>query len=396
MYPDLSYILHHLIGTQPDNAASIVKTFGLLLVIAILTAAWMLNKELIRKEKEGLLKPSKIKITEGKPASAMELIGNAILGLILGLKIVYIFQNFAEFKLDPAGVILSAKGNWLGGIIGALLFAGFKFYEKHSARLPKPVVKHVKIYPHERLGDITILAAISGIVGAKIFAMLEDLDLLFSGDISMGDFINQFFSGSGMAIYGGLIVAFFAVFYYLKKKNITPIHVMDAVAPALIVSYGVGRLGCHLSGDGDWGIVSELANRPAWLAFLPDWLWAFDYPHNVIEEGSLIEDCTWRYCRKLDQTVYPTSVYELVMALGLGGFLWGIRKKVRIAGMLFFIYVFLNGFERFWIEKIRVNERYDVLGIQTTQAEFIAVVLMLIGIVGCLFLWQRHKKAKAG
>jgi len=77
----------------------------------------------------------------------------------------------------------------------------------------------------------------------------------------------------------------------------------------------------------------------------------------------------------------------------LGGMLWAIRKKVKIAGMLFFIYLIMNGFERFWIEKIRVNPKNEFFGIQTTQAEFIAVLFMLIGIIGCIVLWQRNKKA---
>jgi prolipoprotein diacylglyceryltransferase len=81
-----------------------------------------------------------------------------------------------------------------------------------------------------------------------------------------------------------------------------------------------------------------------------------------------------------------------MMMMILGGTLWVIRKRVKIAGMLFFIYLIMNGFERFWIEKIRVNPKNEILGLQTTQAEFIAVIFMLIGIIGCVVLWQRNKK----
>ena len=390
MCPDLSYILHYLIGTQPDNASSVIKTFGLLLVIAILSAAVMLVKELRRKEEEGLLQPLKVKMVEGKPASIYELLSNALLGFILGFKFLYIFNNFADFQFDPADVILSAKGNWPGGIIGALIFAGLKYWEKRRMQLPVPKEVEVTIHPHERIGDLTIMAAVFGIVGAKIFALAEDF-----GTMSMQELINSFLSGSGMAIYGGLITAFLAIFIYLKRKKITPIHVMDGVAPALLVAYGIGRLGCHFSGDGDWGMPNELA-QPGWMSFLPDWLWAYDYPNNVIDSGKsshvTIDGCTWRYCTKLVPKVYPTALYEFVMAVGLGGVLWGLRKRITIPGMLFFMYLIFNGMERFWIEKIRINERYEVLGFQTTQAEFIAVVLMVIGVVGCLVLWQRSKK----
>ena len=399
MYPDLSYILHALIGTSPDNGASVVKTFGLLLVIAILVAAFMLERELRRKEKEGLLQPVKTKIIVGEPASPLSILLNGALGFFLFSKFVYAYQHFADFQLDPADIILSMKGNLVAGLLGAVVFGALKFWEKKREQLAKPVEKLLVVYPHDRIGDITIIAALAGVIGAKIFAMAEDFDTVLSGQVSFGEFMGQFLSGSGMAIYGGLIVAFFACFIYLRRFNIPPIHVMDAVAPALLVAYGIGRLGCHLSGDGDWGIpIQELAEngdliynyvKPDWI---PQWLWAQDYPHNVLSEGVAIEGCEWRYCNRLPIPVFPTSIYELIMGVGLGGILWALRKRITIPGMLFFLYLVCNGFERFWIEKIRVNDRYDILGMQSTQAEFIAVILMLIGIAGCLVLWQRGKK----
>ena len=386
MYPDLSYILHHLIGTDVDNLSSVVKTFGLFLAFAFIVAALMLAFEFKRKEKEGLLKPIKTKIIEGAPASISELLNSALTGFVLGFKIVYIFQNLSEFQADAADVILSTKGSWLGGILAAILFAGIRFWESNKTKLDKPIQKTLLVHPYERVGDITIVAAISGIAGAKIFAIIEDLPSFYA------DPIGTFFSGSGMAIYGGLIVAFTVVYFYIKRIGLNPIHVMDAVAPALIVAYGVGRLGCHFSGDGDWGIVNTLA-KPDWF-FLPDWLWSFDYPHNVIREGVGIEGCDWKYCQKLAENVYPTSIYETTVSFLLGGILWMLRKRIKIAGLLFFIYVIFNGVERFFIEKIRVNDRYDIFGMQSTQAEFIAVIMMIIGVVGCIVLWQRAKKTK--
>lgn len=391
MYPDLSYILHALFGTQPDNAFSVVKTFGLLLVISILLAAYLLSLELKRKEKEGLLKPTLTKVISGQAPTPYEVISNAILGFVLGFKALYIFSNFPEFQQDPAAVLLSMKGNWLAGIIGAALVGGLKYWDVKRQQLDKPAEKMVNIYPHERIGDITMLAALSGVFGAKLFAIIEDLDLVFSGQITLGEFFAQFLTGSGLAVYGGLIVAFITCYIYLKKKNIAPIHVMDAVAPALILSAGTGRLGCHFSGDGDWGIESDLAARPDFLSWSPDWLWTFDYPHNVLQRGIPIEGCTWNYCNVLETGVYPTSIYEFVVLSSIAGFLWAIRKRITIPGMLFSIYLIFNGFERFWIEKIRVNERDDILGFQTTQAEFISAILMIIGICGCIYLWRRSK-----
>lgn len=389
MYPDLSYIMHAIFGTDPDNIFSIVKTFGLFLVFSILIAAYMLAKELKRKEEEGLLKPVKEKVVEGEPASVMDLVLNGLLGFVLGFKFFYVIAHLNDFKADPASEVFSMKGNWLGGIVVALLFAGIKYWEKRKTQLPKPIVKMVDIHPYERIGDITVIAAVSGIIGAKLFAIAEDFDELSKGAKSFGDLINQFFSGSGLAIYGGLIVGFIVVAYYVRKKGMSVIHVMDAVAPALLVSAGTGRLGCHFSGDGDWGD-PNLAPNPGWL---PDWLWAYDYPNNVIDAGTKMADCTWRYCHVLTEPVWPTPVYEFLLLAGLGLFLWMIRKRIKVAGMLFFIYLILNGFERYLMEIIRTNEEYNVLGINMSQAQIIASILILIGIVGTIFLWWRNKQS---
>ena len=402
MYPDLSYFFHDLLGTAPDNGLSIIKTFGFFLVLAFLTAAFMLMLELRRKEAEGLLESRIIEETKGKKATPFEIISNAILGFILGFKFLYVIGNFEDFKIDPAGIIFSSKGSLIGGIIFSVLFAVFKWYEKNREKLDPPQLVRIKIRPYERIGDITMVAAISGVIGAKLFAMIEDLDLVFNGGLSFGQWAASLFSGSGMAIYGGLIGGFIVTYFYVKKIGLKPIHIMDAVAPALMISYAVGRMGCHFSGDGDWGdpikLVGEQGQliyeytKPAIIGFLPDWVWAYDYPHNVIDSGVRMEDCEFRYCNRLPVPVFSTPIYEIVMAGILGGILWGIRKRVVIPGMLFFIYLIMNGFERFAIEQIRINEEYNVFGFLLTQAEIIALSLVLIGIIGCVVLWKKNPK----
>lgn len=386
MYPDLSYIFHDLIGTAQDNWLSIFKTFGMFLVLAILTAAFLLHREMKRKAAQGMFKPEKVKVKENAPATTWDLISNAIFGFILGFKGFYAISNFAEFQKDAASFLLSGEGNWPIGIAGALLFAGLKYWGSRPEEGKKVKIKSVEMYPHDRIGDITIIAAISGVVGAKIFALIEDLPSFFA------DPVGTFFSGSGLAIYGGLIGGFIGVTWYARNKKIPLVHLMDAVAPALIISYGVGRLGCQFSGDGDWG-VTALA-QPEWW-FLPDWLWSQTYPHNVINEGISIEGCEVRYCRELAEGVYPTPLYEALGAFAIGGILWAIRKWITIPGVLFFIYVLLNGIERFYIEKIRINDKYNVLGFEWTQAQIIAVCLVLIGIAGIAYFVNLHKKKTA-
>jgi len=109
-----------------------------------------------------------------------------------------------------------------------------------------------------------------------------------------------------------------------------------------------------------------------------------------------MEDCGakfWEpYCYELANPVWPTAFYEVVMCLLIFSFLWVIRKRIRIPGMLFCIYLAMNGVERFFIEKIRVNTEYNILG-GITQAEIISFFLVLIGLLGCLILYKNNKKA---
>ena len=415
MYPDLSYVFHDLFGTELDNWASIFKTFGLFLVFAILSAAFLLFKELKRKTALGFFTGRKVKVVTGRPASVGELISNAVFGLFLGLKVPYIAQNFGEFQNDAAAVIFSTKGNWAIGIALAAIFAGYRWWEKNKDKTVPPKETIETQFPHDRIADITIMAAISGVAGAKIFALIEDLPAFFADPMGM------FFSGSGLAIYGGLIGGTIGVMWYLKKLKIPVLPLADAVAPALIISYGVGRLGCHFSGDGDWGIVA--AAMPEWWMF-PDWLWSQTYPRNVNNDGGalldaagykdyavgLIQGCdveafkaarTWpienwceagcgqRYCHELKEGVYPTSVYEVMMTMVIGAILWALRKRVEYyIGMLISIYLMFNGLERFLIEKIRVNIKYDGY-LNFTQAEIIAIILFLMGLIGAIIVWRR-------
>ncbi len=384
MYPDLSYLFHDLFGTPADNWLSIFKTFGLFLVLAILSAAFILYRELKRKAKEGLFKPEKVKVKLGEPASPAEIASSGIWGFLLGYKGLHAYQNFGQLQADAASVLLNLEGSWLGGLLLGAAMAGYRYWEGQRRALPKPKVAVRKIYPHDRIGDITMIAAVSGVVGAKVFAIIEDIPALIE------DPIGTIFSGGGLAIYGGLIFGFLFVSLYLRRKNIPIVHVLDAVAPALIIAYGVGRLGCHFSGDGDWGIVNTAA-QPGWW-FLPDWMWAYDYPHNVIREGVAIEGCTYDYCKRLVEPVYPTSVYESFMAFTMGGILFALRQPLqKFPGMLFSVYLIFNGVERFFIEKVRVNQEYPFLGMEFTQAQFIAIALMLIGLAGVVYLYRKPR-----
>jgi len=278
---------------------------------------------------------------------------------------------------------------------GLVLYFELRRKEREKIIFPQEKI-HIKgkkervielVYPRQLTSSIILVAAVSGIIGSKLFDVIEHLDQLIK------DPVHTLFSFSGLAFYGGLITAAFAVSIYVERNKIPwPVNT-DAVAPALMLAYGIGRIGCQLSGDGCWGMVNA-EPKPMWLSFLPDWLWAYHYPHNVINEGILIPGCTGRNCHVLDQAVFPTPIYETTIAFLFFGLLWFLRKKIKIHGILFSIYLILNGTERFFVEQLRVNIRYDFLGMKVTQASFIAIMLILAGIGSIFyFKWRNRKRS---
>ncbi|MBL0155294.1 MAG: prolipoprotein diacylglyceryl transferase [Chitinophagaceae bacterium] len=92
------------------------------------------------------------------------------------------------------------------------------------------------------------------------------------------------FSQRADFFYGGRICAALAIWWYAKRHKIGFWHLNDALAPTIMLAYSLGRIGCQVSGDGDWGIENPRPNPYSWL---PDWVWSYNYPHNVNEVGVL-------------------------------------------------------------------------------------------------------------
>ena len=384
MYPGLSDILNDFFGTH--FTSSFPPTFGTLVALSFLLGSWTLGLELNRKEKLGLLNPIKKSIITGQSANTSELFWNGLFGFLIGYKIIYAFLNNDEFFKNPQQIILSLKGNWIAGLLVGGIFVWLKYREKEKEKLAEPKLIEQTIYPHQMLSEITMAAAIGGLIGAKIFHLLEYWDDFTSDPFGM------FFSGSGLTMYGGLIVGTIAVLWYGKKNNIPPIHLCDAAAPGLMLAYGTGRIGCQLAGDGDWGIVNTQP-KPSILSYLPDWVWSFRYPNNVVNEGIPIEGCTGHHCYQLAEGVFPTPLYESITCILLFFVLWSMRKKILTPGVLFSWYLLFNGIERFLVESIRVNSKYHLAGIEFSQAQLISLLLILIGATGIMYL--RKKKLAA-
>jgi len=388
MYPNLYYAFKDLFGVE-WKFLRFVNSFGFFVAIAFIISAIVLASELRRKSKQGLFQPTEMQVMVGKPASFMDLALNFLLGFLLGYKILALFIMDNSATEDPQEFIFSTIGSWPAGIALGLLFAGLKWREKNKQKLAKPEKRIVRIWPHDRVGEITIIALVFGLLGAKLFDIFEN----------WSDFLKRpseyIFSAKGLTFYGGLICAALAIWWYAKKHKIGFWYLNDAMAPTMMLAYSLGRIGCQVSGDGDWGIANT---NPKPFSWLPDWMWSYRFPHNVneMDPGVIIPGCTdTKFCNQLAVGHYPTSFYEIVICFILFLVLWSLRKKLKIPGQLFALYLMLNGLERFFIEKIRVNTRMNILGLYPTQAEVISSLLFLSGLVIWIVLTRKAKKQKS-
>ena len=416
-----------------------------MVAFAFIAAAVVITSELKRKEKQGLLFPREETITVGKSASILDLLINFLVGFIFAYKLIGLFLNKPD-ELTAQEYIFSKEGNVLAGIIVGLFFAGLKWWDKNKQKLKEPEQRTVRIWPHDRVGDIVIIALVFGILGAKLFDDLENWNDFIQHPIE------RILSPSGLTFYGGLILAAIAVCWYAYKRGIQIIHLIDAAAPALMIAYAIGRIGCQVSGDGDWGIYNSayitdpatakvisvtpdqfqqhvktyslyflegkvidsgstypievsdrISNSLATIpnkafkapSFIPTWMVAYNFPQNVNKDGIKIPGCDEEHNRVLPVPVFPTSFYETVVCSLLFLFLWSIRKKIKIAGVMFAIYLILNGLERFTIEKIRVNIQYHIFGLNPSQAEVISFFLILSGLIMLIILLRNKKEISA-
>ena len=382
MYPRFSDMINDLLGTSIRLP---IQTYGFFVALAFITGALILYYELKRKEAEGLLSAQKKTIIKGKPASLKEMIISGMIGFLLGFKGVAMIMNYSYFVEEPQEFLLSGEGSILGGLVVAALSVYSTWRSAEKEKLPKPKTEVVEVRPHELTVTFIMIAAVAGIIGAKAFDILENFSSFLRDPLGM------LISFQGLTFYGGLITAAITLVWYAQKNNIPWKVLADTAAPALLLAYAVGRLGCQFSGDGCWGI-ENLNPKPEWLAFLPDWAWAYDFPHNVIREGIPIHNCSGQYCRVLENPVYPTSLYESMISLVFFGVVWAIRKSLKIPGLLFSIYLIMNGTARFFVEKIRVNPPYNIFGLEVTQAELIASMLILLGLAGVVYLLLVQKR----
>jgi phosphatidylglycerol:prolipoprotein diacylglycerol transferase len=221
--------------------------------------------------------------------------------------------------------------------------------------------------------EITLLAIIFGIIGSKLFSIFENWEEFVNDPAGVA------FNPGGLTFYGGLILSIVAIWIYAKRKKIPFLVIADLTAPSLALAYGIGRIGCHLAGDGDYGIPTDLP-------------WGTDYsngtvPPSVMFRGSEIAEQYPGGIVPDNTPLHPTPVYEFLIMLLIFFILWKLRKKEWPDGKLFLVYLVLAGLERLSIEFIRLNPRL-LFGL--TEAQLISIGMILIGAGGIIY-YNRQK-----
>ncbi len=196
---------------------------------------------------------------------------------------------------------------------------------------------------------------------------------------------------TGLNYFGGLLFGMITYLFILHRKGIALTTALDIGSPGMMLAYAIGRIGCHLAGDGDWGIISS-SPKPAWLSWAPDWVWAAHYPHNAIRQGVFLSGCHGDYCSVLPAGVFPTSLYESLVCLALFFTLWTLRRRLTVPGSLFFVYALFTGLERFLVEFIRITPKHLFLGLSLSQAQWIALGFLLIGLSGIGYILTTSAK----
>lgn len=254
----------------------------------------------------------------------------------------------------------------------------------------------VRGWDQKHISRMTIMALLGGVVGSKLFSVLEDWDSF------MRDPMGQLFSPSGLTFYGGFILAMVIILLYIRSQKLPLKQIVDVLAPIVFLAYGIGRLGCQLAGDGDYGIPTQApwgmsyANgtvKPTY-AFAEHFerypeekiVWKYD-SLKAIPAG--IDDMGHRINEFDKQTpCHPTPLYEFLFAAIAYQFLKRKRSEYKnLVGKTFALTLILMGIERLLVEFLRVNALYAGL----SMAQWISIALVIGGIY--IFTLKPTKKA---
>ncbi|MGH7987583.1 MAG: prolipoprotein diacylglyceryl transferase [Candidatus Binataceae bacterium] len=231
-------------------------------------------------------------------------------------------------------------------------------------------------YSTDMATALVVWCAIGGLVGARLLDVLNDWPAYAAHPLTI------IFSGAGFVWYGGFIGGVFAGWLVARYFRVGFLKIADMCAPALILGQAFGRMGCLLSGDGDWGLPSKLP-------------WAMAFPHAIVGwNGQSVLKLNAH--NQLVSGFYPgvrvqpTPIYESILYVIIFCVLWSLRKKIKIDGRIFYLYLMLEGLERFLVEFVRINPRI-VWGL--SQAQLVSIVLMIAG--AAAWYWSSERKPAA-
>lgn len=371
MYPNLSYLFHDCFNTPFDNWTSVFKTYGISLAITFGICSMILKNELKRRELEGLIKP----ISTSSFSKWSENIFLILISAIIGYKMVYIGLNIDAFKLNSRDLVLSWQGNVLGSVFFTVCSMFIVYYgQEQSNKDTTTSFSELNIH-------LSVVVVIFSLIGNKLFGIFE---VNFEQKT-----IAQIFNESGTNFLGGLSGGLLGGYIFCRIYKIPFNYLLDSIAPIMMIGYAIGRVGCHLSGDGCWGIDNN-SPKPKWFIF-PDWLWAYSYPHNVADKGINIVNTLGKHNKILENPVFPTSLYEALFGFIMFLIFWKTRKTVIKPYILFIYFLFSIGIERFLIEFVRINNKYYFIGLYLSQAQFISLLLIICSISVLLYMTFSNK-----
>ena len=261
--------------------------------------------------------------------------------------VIYDFGNINIFGFEFNPVI-----NSYGFMLMMAFYSCYYFLNKDLKRLG---------YDSNLSGDIVFAAAVGGILGSKIYYLIENFDRVIADPTGM------IFSGAGLVFLGGLMGGTLGVTFVINKNNLSWITFADIVAPLLILGYAIGRIGCLLVGD-DYGLPTHLP-------------WGIEFPNGLPPSTYSIFQTYYPWVN-LDNfepgvlSVHPTPIYETIIGGLIFYYLYQKRTSVTIVGSLFFTYLILAGTERFIVEFLRVNEKYFI---GLSGAQMISILMITIG-----------------
>ncbi len=217
--------------------------------------------------------------------------------------------------------------------------------------------------------DITIIAVFCGVIGSKLLFIIENIDGFFVNPVKIA------FSSGGFTFLGGLILSFVASYIYIRIRKYNFLRAADSIAPSLILAYGIGRIGCHLAGDGDYGIPTSLP-------------WGTNYENGIVPPTHLFNGT--EYAKSFPDGIFPNStplhptpIYEFLASLIIFLILWKFRKSNWKDGKLVMLYFILSSVSRFLVEFIRLNPRV-LWGL--SEAQVISLVVLIMGLIGFIYL----------